>query len=132
MSIANEIIRIRAAKEAIKSAINTKGGTLTDELLDQYAGAIAALPSGSSIDLTGVTVTADGLLEGVVAVNGAGDKVTGNIKTVIAALSANMVTVPKGYIAEEQTLTVAEMDEPSLSANMVTVPVGYNKKQLEN
>jgi hypothetical protein len=42
-----------------------------------------------------------------------------------------MVTVPTGYIAEEQTLTVAEMAEPSLSGNVVTIPVGYNKYQLK-
>ena len=129
MSIATELDRIKAAKSAIKSAINAKGGTLTDEQLDQYASAIASLPSGSSIDLTGVNVTADGLLEGVVAVNGAGQKVTGNIKTVLATLSANVVTVPKGNIAEAQTLTVAEMAEPSVSANVVTIPVGYNKTE---
>lgn len=129
MSIASELNRIKAAKSAIKSAINAKGGTLTDEQIDQYANAIASLPSGSSIDLTGVNVTADGLLEGVVAVNGAGQKVTGNIKTVLATLSANVVTVPKGYVAEAQTLTVSEMAEPSVSANVVTIPVGYNKAE---
>ena len=46
MGIATEIERIKSAKAAIKDAINAKGGTLTDELLDQYASAIAALPSG--------------------------------------------------------------------------------------
>jgi hypothetical protein len=94
MSITTEIERIKAAKAASKDAINAKGGTLTDELLDQYASAIASLPSGSSIDLTGVNVTADGLLDGLVAVNGAGQKITGNIKTVLATISANVVTVP--------------------------------------
>ena len=46
MSIATEIERIKAAKSAIKDAINAKGGTLTDELLGAYADAVTALPSG--------------------------------------------------------------------------------------
>ena len=53
MSITTEIERIKAAKAAIKDAINAKGGTLTDELLGAYADAVASLPSGgggSSMD----------------------------------------------------------------------------------
>lgn len=50
MSIASEVERIKSAKTAIKNAVNSKGGNLTDEQLDQYASAITALPSSSSMD----------------------------------------------------------------------------------
>lgn len=50
MSIASELARIKEAKSAIKEAINGKGGTLTDELLDKYAEAIVKLPSGGGMD----------------------------------------------------------------------------------
>lgn len=46
MSIADEILRIQQAKQAIKEAINNKGGTLTNETIDAYAQAIDNLPSG--------------------------------------------------------------------------------------
>ena len=35
MSIASEILRIQQAKEAIKESINDKGGTLTNESIDE-------------------------------------------------------------------------------------------------
>ena len=46
MSIASEILRIQQAKQAIKESINNKGGTLTNESIDDYAQAIDNLPSG--------------------------------------------------------------------------------------
>ena len=45
MSIASEILRIQQAKQAIKESINDKGGTLTNESIDDYAQAIDNLPS---------------------------------------------------------------------------------------
>lgn len=48
MSIASELERIKSAKAAIKDAVNAKGGTLTDELIDKYAEAITELSSGGS------------------------------------------------------------------------------------
>lgn len=81
------------------------------------------------IDTSGATVTADKMLEGVKAINADGEIVTGTIKTVTASLSENKVTVPAGYIATAQTLTVTEMTEPTLTANVVTIAKGYNKAQ---
>ena len=49
MSIASEITRLQTAKANIKTAINTKGGSLTTETISSYATAINNLPSG---DLT--------------------------------------------------------------------------------
>jgi hypothetical protein len=51
MSIASELERIRTAKQAIKDAVNAKGGTLTDELIDKYAEAITELSSGGMDEL---------------------------------------------------------------------------------
>ena len=48
MSIASEIQRISSAKADLKAAINAKGGTLTTELLDDYADAVAGLPGAES------------------------------------------------------------------------------------
>ncbi|MBO4649167.1 MAG: hypothetical protein J5806_13525 [Lentisphaeria bacterium] len=54
-----------------------------------------------------------------------GSKITGTIQTVTASLSANVATVPAGYIATAQTLTVAEAGAASVSDNVVTIPAGY-------
>ena len=48
MSIAEELNRIRQAKLDLKEAINAKGGSLTVELLGDYAGAVRNLDSGVS------------------------------------------------------------------------------------
>lgn len=44
--LTTEYNRILQAKENIKQAINSKGGNLTTERIDQYANAVLNLPSG--------------------------------------------------------------------------------------
>lgn len=65
------------------------------------------IPGSSDIDLTGVTVTADKLLSGIVAIDGSGSKVTGTIQTVVASQNGDTITVPPGFIAVAQTFTVS-------------------------
>ena len=84
---------------------------------------------GSDIDLSVVTATADKVLEGSKFISSNGSVVDGTIKTVKATLSDNVATVPKGYIATAQTLTVTEMSTPTVSSNVVTIGKGYNKAQ---
>lgn len=129
MSIASEIERIKSAKEALKTAINARGGNLNSELLDDYATAVSNLPTGSDIDVSFVTATADDILAGKVGVDAEGNPITGTIETVTASLSGNVVTVPAGHIASEQTLTVTEAKAPTVSGNVVTVYPGYQAQQ---
>lgn len=81
------------------------------------------------VEIDFVTATANDILAGKVGADVNGNPVYGNLQTVTATLTDNVVTVPKGNIAEAQTLTVAEMAEPAVSANVVTIPAGYNKEQ---
>ena len=124
MSIANEISRIKSAKESLKNAINSKGGKLTNELLDKFADAVTALPEGSSVDLDGVTVTADQLREGVVAVDASGNKVTGTIpdSEVMTVESWSKIFVSSGYLAESLEIT----DGSALKANLSAATADSN------
>lgn len=119
--------KIRAAiasKKEIADAIRSKHGRIADDTpLAGYAEEISAIEQG--VVTRDDTVTAETMLEGVTAHNAAGEQITGNIKTVTASLKDNTVTVPAGYVADGQTLTVAEM-AASLSGNTVTIPKGYN------
>lgn len=45
MSIASEIARLQQAKADLKAAINSKGGNITTEKIDQFAAEVTALPS---------------------------------------------------------------------------------------
>ena len=45
MSIASEIARLQQAKADLKAAINSKGGNITTEKIDQFASKVTALPS---------------------------------------------------------------------------------------
>lgn len=137
MSISTEIERIenaktaiQNAKTAIRTAINAKGGVLTEnQPMSEYAVAITALQTGESVDLSFVTATASDILAGKIGADTSGNPVNGTIQTVTASLTDNVVTVPQGFVASEQTLTVAEMSEPSVSRNVVTIAKGYNKSE---
>ena len=99
MSIANEINRIKAAKESLKNAINAKGGNLNTELLDDYAAAVANLPTGggSSADLSFVTAKAEDILTGKIGADVNGNPVHGTIPEMTVEVTEDKITVPVGY-----------------------------------
>jgi hypothetical protein len=57
MSIATEIARLQQAKADLKASINAKGGTITDETIDEYASKVSALPSPKEEQTKTVTPT---------------------------------------------------------------------------
>ena len=192
MSIASEIIRIQAAKAALKAAINAKGGNLSAELLDDYAVAVENISTGADLspvtvtsgdmlkgktaiasdgtlitgtietvvpendgvtvtvpagflaesysfpldtggtDTSDATVTAEKLLAGVTAY-GASGKITGSIATVTATVTDNVVNIPRGFIAESETVTIPSAPEAAVSGNVVTLFKGYQatEKSIE-
>lgn len=78
----------------------------------------------TEIDVSFVTATADDILKGKLSVDTNGEMIEGKIPTVEATFSENTVTVPAGYIPEEQTLTIPAAT-PTMRDNVVTVPQGY-------
>ncbi|MBR2625339.1 MAG: LamG domain-containing protein [Lentisphaeria bacterium] len=80
MSIASEIERIRNAKNALKSVINARGGSLAGETIEYYADAVSALPSGDgSVDLSFVTAQAGDIRSGKVGASSTGTPVIGTL-----------------------------------------------------
>ena len=97
MSIASEIQRISSAKAEIKAAINSRGGTLTTELLGDYAAAVTALPAvstgggfGSAILGPG-TVLSESILE------------SGGVLNTQYGTTLNNITVSSGATLELST-----------------------------
>lgn len=118
---------------ALADAVRAKSGATGKLTVDQMTEAVNGITSGGGeggggTDTSDATVTADKLLKGVTAY-GANGKVTGKIETVTPTLTDNVFTVPKGYVEESQTLTVAEALAPSVSGNIVTIKKGYNAEE---
>lgn len=111
---------IDAEMTALADAIRSKSGTSGKLSIAGMTTAVNNIEIVSDIDLTGVTVTADTMLDGVVAVDASGSKVTGNIKTVTASSDGTKVTVPVGFIAKEQSFTITTDDTGGHDTSSVT------------
>jgi hypothetical protein len=96
-----------ALADAIRAKSSVTGKLTISAMTTAVNGIVINPPGGGDIDFTGVNVTADKMLEGIVAINASGVKVTGNVPTVTASVSGNNVVVPVGYIATEQTFPVS-------------------------
>lgn len=96
ISIAAELDRIVQAKNSLRIAIIDKGVQLTENaLLDEFAAAVSLI-QGDGLDLSTVTVSADKLLSGVVAVNSTGELITGTIEIVTPLIADGILTVSTG------------------------------------
>lgn len=79
------------------------GTTLTAKLPD---GSFVTVGGSGGTDVSDTTATAADVLSGKDFYLSTGVKTTGSIQTVTASASGNVVTVPAGYIASQQTLTI--------------------------
>ncbi len=118
---------INSKMTALADAIRSKSGVSGKLSISGMTAAVndIVINSGSDIDLSGVNVTADKMLSGIVAVGATGQKVTGNIQTVTPTVNGNTFSVAKGYVETEFTETIAESGASSIIGNKVTVPAGY-------
>lgn len=137
MSIQSEIDRIVLAKTNLRVALKAKGATLTDgALLEDFVDAVNNLQMGEgSTELPTVSVTADKLLEGITAINSAGDVVTGNIPTVSLVQEGSTVYIDRGY-TEGGRILIDNASEPdyyeatvTVSGNKVTITAGLIEAQ---
>lgn len=83
--------------------------------------------TGVNVDF--VTAEAGDILAGKTGTDKSGNPVYGTIQTVTASKSGNVVTIPKGYIATAQTLTIDTAKTATVSGNVVTIYPGYTANQ---
>ena len=108
-TLAGEITRIKAAKVALETAIESKEVSIPDgALIDTYAGAVEQIEVGGGVDVSGSTVTADKMLEGVKAVNADGELITGTIPSQAAKTytpgTSNQTIAAGKYLSGKQTI----------------------------
>lgn len=126
-AIANGGLKVLGAASGLEMSITVNQTTAV--IQDIAAGGTGGGGGSASIDLSFVTATAADILSGKVGADASGNPVNGAIKTVTASLSGNVVTVPAGFIAKDQTLTVPKAGAETVSGNKVTIPVGYIDNQ---
>lgn len=103
-AIANGGLKVLGAASGLEMSITVNQTTAV--IQDIAAGGTGGGSGSASVDLSFVTATAADILSGKVSADASGNPVNGAIKTVTASLSGNVVTVPAGFIAKDQTLTV--------------------------
>jgi len=88
-----------------------------------YIGTSQTFPvTGGGIDLSSTTAVSGGVLSGLIFYDSAGNKTTGTIPTVSAAISGSNVVVPSGYISASQTLPISggvDITSTTITSGMV-------------
>lgn len=123
MSIASEITRLDTAKANLKASINAKGGTLTNETIDQYYLAVDAIASGVPTD--GTAVAGDILATKTAYSGNPSVKLTGTminrgeVDTDITT-KAQVVTIAQGYHNGSGTVQISSAEQAKIiSGNIV-------------
>lgn len=118
-------------KDSIKGAPwgAPKTCKITFNIIYEDKGLLEEEGESGGVDVSDTTATESDVLTGAKFHKADGTLAEGNIKTVTASLSGNVVTVPAGNIAKAQTLTVAEAGSPTVTENKVTIQKGYVPEQ---
>ncbi|MBQ7404237.1 MAG: hypothetical protein IJW05_12465 [Lentisphaeria bacterium] len=113
MSIQSEIERLQQAKTNLKTAINGKGGNITDDKLDSYYMYVNEINTGS--DVSGVTATPADVRKTVKYVTASGELVSGTMPDSTASVADGKVTVTAGYLSADYVYTLPAVEGTDLS-----------------
>ena len=113
MSIQSEIERLQQAKANLKTAINGKGGNITDDKLDSYYMYVNEINTGS--DVSGVTATPGDVRKTVKYVTASGELVSGTMPDSTASVADGKVTVTAGYLSADYVYTIPAVEGTDLS-----------------
>ena len=98
------------------------GLTLTAKQPD---GTFITIGGSGGTDVSSTTAEAGDVLAGKIFYTSGGVQTSGTIPTVSASLAANVTTIPSGYIASAQELTVPLASSATVAGGIVTIPAGY-------
>lgn len=117
MSIATEITRLDTAKANLKTSINAKGGTITNETLDDYYLAVDNLAGGTPTD--GTAVAGDILATKTAYSGNPASKITGTmtnrgeVDTAIT-IKTQVVTIAQGYHNGSGTTQISATEQAKI------------------
>ena len=126
-----QYVKVNSRTEFSSSVVSSGAVLLFSE---NGSSLTAKLPDGSFVDVGGgsggtdvssTTAEAGDVLSGKIFFTSGGVMTSGTIPIVSASLSANVTTVPAGYIAASQTLTVPLASSATVAGGIVTIPAGY-------
>lgn len=129
MSLQSMIDNLDKGRDLIVSAIQFKGqAILENSNLLECADAIMRISSGDGFVTFDATITPEKVLAGEIGY-GVDGKIIGSIPTVIPTILDNVITVPKGYISDDTTVTVDIANDPQIIDNQIRIYKGYNAEE---
>lgn len=112
---------------------NSTNGAVYDQLFicadpgdNQYSGNITVNFSGGT-DTSGGTITPDTVFDGYIGFSN-GEKIIGNVKDSNISVKNNIVTIGKGKVDTEKSVSVATAQQTSVNGNVVEVFKGYHNE----
>ena len=136
-----EIDRITDAQSALKTAINAAGGTLTDETLEYFSYAFAAIVTGEpqpiefDVDGTVITLETARLIDAKAAlktaINAAGGELTNETLEDYAAEAARVLALNAEPGAPEDTEEIITLTADAIiNLILLTYKQGYDQEKI--
>lgn len=131
MSLINMLNNLDVGRDLIVESIKFKGIDISAEsTLKECADAIRFITTGDGYITSDANITSDDVLLNKIAY-GANGRVIGNIPTVTPNVNDNIITISKGYLSQNETITIPVAQTPVINNNVIKVFKGYNTNDNE-